>query len=84
METGRRTCHTEGMKYYVEMLRFPNNKPVVPIKRLFGESWTLEDAVSKGKQEISISSLQLDPIGFRVLDEAGNQVYIWQLGQDDV
>ncbi len=51
---------------------------------MFGESWALVDAIAKGIQEISISALQTDPVGFRIFDEAGNQVFIWHLGQDDV
>jgi hypothetical protein len=62
------------------MCCFPCGKSPVPHKTLSGRTFTIDESLAKGKQEISISSLQSDPIGFRVLEETGAQVYVWTLG----
>jgi hypothetical protein len=71
------------MAFIVEIIQFPSDRPVKLAKRIQDIFDNLDDAKKRGEEEISISNLQFNPIGFRIKNGFGMQVYLRQPGHDD-
>jgi hypothetical protein len=68
--------------FIVEMIRFERDL-LFPTKRLSHTSATLEHAMSRGRNQVSMFELGIHPLGFRIFDANGEQVLLWKPGDDD-
>ena len=64
------------MDFRVEILRSVENRPPLVVATIEWKYRTLEEAKAAGQREVEVTAESNSATGFRVLDEAGNQIFL--------
>jgi len=65
------------MDYRVEILRFAPGGDAAVVATLEWKYRTLEEAQEAGRREVAVTAEANSANGYRVLDEAGREAFIW-------